>query len=116
MALIKTFESFIDERERLRDETRQRGSSIVSTFIEEPLDINLVDNVVSADDTLEIGREIAETFPVELVEEPIIDEVPININDEFPVDLVEEEPVEEFSTETEINQEFPVDITGFSAY
>ena len=120
MALIKTFESFMDDRERLREETRERESSIISTFSDEQIDNVkldiLPDEIVSADDTLSVGREIAEIFPVDLIETPVIAEEPMNINDEFPVDLIDQIPEEEFSTEDEINQEFPVDLVGFEKY
>lgn len=117
MTIIKKFESFMDDRERLREETRARGNSIISTFADEPGNDDFPEELeITADDTLAIGKEIADAFPIELIEDPVAMEMPININQEFPVDLIAEEPIDDFSSEEKINKEFPVDVTGFENY
>ena len=81
----------MEDRERQKSENKEREQEINSAFPIEPkgVEVDLESPVEDNDNTLEMGKTIAEQFPVELVEEP---------------------GTETFSTEQEIIDKFPLDI------
>lgn len=89
--ILKTFESFVEdkERENQREIVRQQEQEIIANFTTEPLGVEVVlsSDVNDSDETLAMGKSIANEFPIELVEEP---------------------QSEYFSTEKEINHQFPI--------
>jgi hypothetical protein len=85
--ILQTFESFIEDREKERELTRQQEQGIIANFPEDTMVDTESDETMNSSDTLAKGKSIASEFPVELVEEP---------------------QSEYFSTEHEINTQFPL--------
>lgn len=124
MSLMK-FESFMEDRERERAATREREQAIIAEFSTEPVndvtepvsDTEVID--ATPEDTLEVGKTIAEEFPVELVDEPQVVEFSTEqeINDQFPIATeIENQEQEETAPEHIEDDTNAVTIDGFSTY
>lgn len=122
---LKKFESFMEDRERERAATREREKAIISEFSTEPVtdviepvnDTEVIE--ITPEDTLEVGKTIAEEFPVELVDEPQTVEFSTEqeINDQFPVATdIENQEQEETAPEHIEDDTNAVTIDGFNTY
>jgi hypothetical protein len=85
--ILQKFESFIEDREKERELTKQQEQGIIASFPEDTMVDTESDGTMNSNDTLAKGKSIASEFPVELVEDP---------------------QSEYFSTEHEINTQFPL--------